>query len=127
MKHLFFALLLPTTLFCQNEVVQTRAFPAQYVVNGERCGSEAVRLHLDQCDRERACKFYRGMKITHVGATLAATGACLVIGGGMFAKRQGTPVWGIGAFCAFGGAVALWVKGSEAKRRAIRVRSGTSN
>lgn len=118
--------LLPFSLLSQS-IVQTRAFPAQYIINGERCGSEAVRLHLEQYDQERACKFYRGMKITHIGATLAATGACLVIGGGMFAKRQGTPVWGIGAFCAFGGAVALWVKGSEVKRKAIRVRLNTSN
>lgn len=120
-------LLLPFSLLSQS-VVQTRAFPAQYLVNGERCGSEAVRLHLEQYPTNQSCDFYRGMKITHVGATLAATGACMVIGSGMFAKRPGAArVWGIGAFCCFSGAVALWVKGSEVKRKAIKVRLNTSN
>lgn len=117
--RLLLLILLPAALMGQDTIIQTRAFPPRYTINGQSCGTEAVRLHLEQTDLARACTFYKGMKIGHVAATLAAGGACCVIGGAMFGNRSGAQVWNIGAFCAFGGAAGLWLKSIGIKHRAI--------
>lgn len=122
MKHLFLSLLFPATLLAQSDtIIQTRVFPAQYLINGQACGAEEVRLHLEQTDLARACAFHRGMKITHVGATLAAVGGCCIIGGAMFNRSAGAQLWNVGAFGAFSGAVVLWIRGGAVKKRALRL------